>query len=190
MRQLGAITLSAALALSAGTSAPTAAAPLRLTRAPYTCTAPERNVYYHGSDGGGTPHNVSGNEDDQINACCSACQKNDACAVYTLVDGTCYFHATFTATFAAPGAISGKRENVLTPVPIVPSDDEFHKPRNNVYYSDVLVGGVPVTGSVVEQITACRNACAQNDKCNAYTLFNGGCFLKGSSDIPLTFLIY
>ncbi|KDO23229.1 hypothetical protein SPRG_20981 [Saprolegnia parasitica CBS 223.65] len=126
-----------------------------------TCSAPEINVDYYGNDISNVA--VSGNQVDQLQACCTACSK--------------------TRRKASPGVVSAKTTSVTTtptptPTPTPAGNRTCGAPEWNTDYYGNDISNFPTSGLVNDMFKQCCDACKTTPSCGAYTLSGQVCYLK------------
>ncbi|RHY54425.1 hypothetical protein DYB34_010264 [Aphanomyces astaci] len=148
---------------SAVLTSPVTTSPPPPTPSPSLCLPAEANYDFPGND-------ISYVSSRQFKDCCAVCTNTPGCNFYVWTDynsGTCWLKSNqgsdkvlsfgSRAAFAPGGGVA----STCSPVEV-----------NTDYAGEDIAG-------VAGPLDACCDACKGNDKCNAYSWFNGVCYLKG-----------
>ncbi|KAF0689368.1 Aste57867_19194 [Aphanomyces stellatus] len=132
---------------------------------PSTCAADEPNVDYPGND-------IASTSNRQFDNCCDDCKNVPGCKYYVWSSyngGTCWLKSAKSGTAAFDGARAGSIGGNVSPD--VPSTCSPVDKQTDYTGEDI--------GSAAGSLDSCCGACQKNDKCNAYSWYNGVCYLKG-----------
>ncbi|KAF0709227.1 hypothetical protein AaE_012931, partial [Aphanomyces astaci] len=148
---------------SAVLTSPVTTSPPPPTPSPSLCLPAEANYDFPGND-------ISYVSSRQFKDCCAVCTNTPGCNFYVWTDynsGTCWLKSNqgsdkvlsfgSRAAFAPGGGVA----STCSPVEV-----------NTDYTGEDIAG-------VAGPLDASCDACKANDKCNAYSWFNGVCYLKG-----------
>ncbi|KDO23228.1 hypothetical protein SPRG_11160 [Saprolegnia parasitica CBS 223.65] len=144
-----------------------------------TCSAPEINVDYYGNDISNVA--VSGNQADQLQACCNACSKTRWCTAFSVANGVCYLKSSDAGRKAKPGVVSAKTTYVTTtptPTPTPAGNRTCGAPVWNTDYYGNDISNFGTTGDFGTMLKQCCDGCKAIATCSAYTLANNVCYLK------------
>ncbi|KDO23226.1 hypothetical protein SPRG_11158 [Saprolegnia parasitica CBS 223.65] len=152
-----------------------------------TCSAPEMNIDYYGNDISNVA--VSGNQADQLQACCNACSKTRWCTAFSVANGVCYLKSSDAGRKASPGVVSAKTTYVTTtptPTPTPAGNRTCGAPKwNTDYYGNDIFNYI-ATGDFGTMLKQCCEGCKGTPSCGAYTLANNVCYLKTIALSPRT----
>ncbi|KDO17766.1 hypothetical protein SPRG_16827 [Saprolegnia parasitica CBS 223.65] len=164
-----------------GGSAPApASGPSNAAPTANTCST-QMDVDYPGNDIGSIP--VTGDRNTQVGQCCAKCSGTTNCAAFTVGYNTCYMKSSKGNPRPSSGLVSG--------VPASSSSSSSSGTCTAQMGVDFTNGGTnndigngPVSGSTTEQLAQCCAMCHKNDKCVAYSVGYGSCYMKSSVGVP------
>ncbi|HEY0783157.1 MAG TPA: PAN/Apple domain-containing protein [Thermoanaerobaculia bacterium] len=114
--------------------------------------------------------------------CARLCASDGRCLAYTYLfsNGTCYLKGRVNSRFYNRDAVTGYKESVPTPIPPRPPigglTKEWNTDRPGYDYTNFAVAGA----------RECRDACANDGRCRAYTFLKrySRCYLKSGISNP------
>ncbi|EQC42295.1 hypothetical protein SDRG_00034 [Saprolegnia diclina VS20] len=143
-----------------------------------TCTT-QMDVDYPGNDIANSP--VTGDRNTQVGQCCAKCSSTTNCVAFTVGYNTCYMKSSKGSPRPATGLVSGSPGAAPQPSGTCTAQmgiDFTSSGTNND------IGSAPVSGSTTDQLAQCCALCYKNDKCVAYSVGYGSCYMKSSVGVP------
>ncbi|OQR85783.1 hypothetical protein ACHHYP_11381 [Achlya hypogyna] len=125
-------------------------------KSPYTsatCSTIQKGMDYYGNDI--KLVQVSGSEQDNVDACCKACSNQISCVGWVIDGGDCWLKNRMVLSGSSSRIIAG-----FNPPPPKISSDTCGNLEQDVDYSGDDIKSIDVTGSPQEQTDQCCSACS------------------------------